>query len=428
MALALASAAPAAAARKNRNTSPCRSDGFTQVGNRFLREHSRHLHPRAAMLYMMLRSHADYHTGACFPTVRTLAEELGVSPQCVHTHLRTLEQQGYIRIDSGKHSDSPNTYYILPLGEGSNAKQDQVANPVATRSQAPLTPGVKPALHRTPTKEREPYNENHQQGGGGGEISVEETTGDAAQPDMHDDDPGAYRMPFGQYKGMPLNSLPEEYLAWASTAIARRDAREAIAVYLEARRSPPGAFPADGKRPWERKDTRFQTPEEREREEFLAAWEQQPHVELPVVESRTPCPGFTGVTALLDAAGARYRHPFNGNFPQEASGSSPASPPTPSQEAVRGRAPKEETPPLPPPAWEEPDGWELEDFRTAIQALDPYVKRYRKGPHDKEIDARLNACYARFLHLNRMPLAEVREIYREYFAIVVAAGNGTDTS
>ncbi len=46
------------------------------------------------------------------------------------------------------------------------------------------------------------------------------------------------RMPFGQYKGQPLSTIPDEYLEWLTTIELREPLASAVYAEIAARRDP----------------------------------------------------------------------------------------------------------------------------------------------------------------------------------------------
>ena len=65
-----------------------------------------------AILYEMLLSHKNHNDkDSCYPSYKTLADELGMSKTTVGKYLTKLSENGYLLIESGD-KESSNHYYF----------------------------------------------------------------------------------------------------------------------------------------------------------------------------------------------------------------------------------------------------------------------------------------------------------------------------
>ena len=68
------------------------------------------LKPNMQVLYAWLVRHRNRHTGACYPSLKKLAKECGVSRTTVINTLKQLEKEGLIKVLKKSGSRS---YYLL---------------------------------------------------------------------------------------------------------------------------------------------------------------------------------------------------------------------------------------------------------------------------------------------------------------------------
>lgn len=85
--------------------------GFTIVYNELKSRISRDTSPQAAFLYITLLAHKNNKSKQTFPSVNTLAKELGVSSRTISNLLNDLYNAGYILINSGKTKVSNNYFF-----------------------------------------------------------------------------------------------------------------------------------------------------------------------------------------------------------------------------------------------------------------------------------------------------------------------------
>jgi hypothetical protein len=85
-------------------------DRFFQIHNVFVREYIKVLGPMAAVVYMGLKDHAGSDS-MCWPSVKHLSVELGMSSRTVIRGVADLERHGIIAVDR-KHRDH-NIYELL---------------------------------------------------------------------------------------------------------------------------------------------------------------------------------------------------------------------------------------------------------------------------------------------------------------------------
>ncbi len=90
--------------------------GFTQIPNSILKRTD--ISTGAKLTYMGLLSFA-WQGDRCFPGQPRLAEEIGVSPRAVWTHLQQLEEQGLIAIKQ-RGQGKTNIYTILRIAESAS--------------------------------------------------------------------------------------------------------------------------------------------------------------------------------------------------------------------------------------------------------------------------------------------------------------------
>lgn len=117
------------------------------------REVLRGLHPTAQALYMWLCSYSN-ETGQCFPSRRTLAEDVGCSEDTIDKMLGILMETGLVkkrnRVENGEKLS--NLYTVLVVG---GSRQNRVPSPTESGTVAARI-GIN-SIHLTkPTEERVP--------------------------------------------------------------------------------------------------------------------------------------------------------------------------------------------------------------------------------------------------------------------------------
>ncbi len=98
--------------------------GFTQIPNSILKRTD--ISTGAKLTYMGLLSFA-WQGNRCFPGQPRLAEEIGVSPRAVWTHLQQLEEQGLIAIKQ-RGQGKTNIYTILRIAESASLESHTSAS------------------------------------------------------------------------------------------------------------------------------------------------------------------------------------------------------------------------------------------------------------------------------------------------------------
>ena len=96
-------------------------DGFTQIPNYVLRDHSLSLGARLA--YTMLLSYA-WQESRCFPGQARLATDLGVDERSVRRYLVELREKGYVDWRQ-RGFGRPNLYYILDIERENKAHRSR---------------------------------------------------------------------------------------------------------------------------------------------------------------------------------------------------------------------------------------------------------------------------------------------------------------
>ena len=95
---------------------------FTMVYNDFLR--SKLLTPDERIVYIYLKMHSDNNTGKSFPSLNTLAREIGLSKRTVQRCLSELQDKEVIRVEhrSNEKGTQSNLYTIYDTAKIWNAK------------------------------------------------------------------------------------------------------------------------------------------------------------------------------------------------------------------------------------------------------------------------------------------------------------------
>lgn len=95
--------------------------------------------PYAFAVYVVIKSHAHFSTGAAFPSVETIAEKSGVSAAQVKRELKTLQALGYLGVEKVGRS---NRYALREKIE----VQDAAGRPAAVATWDYLPAGVGAAV------------------------------------------------------------------------------------------------------------------------------------------------------------------------------------------------------------------------------------------------------------------------------------------
>ena len=86
-------------------------DGYVKANNQIFREIALKTNPQTAMLYLILLSHRNTKTNACYPSKELLSREMGVCERTIGNMLTDLYDLGAIDINSGKKGYA-NSYYF----------------------------------------------------------------------------------------------------------------------------------------------------------------------------------------------------------------------------------------------------------------------------------------------------------------------------
>jgi len=90
---------------------------FTCVPNELLDEHGAQLGPIGIAVYMMLARYANREGGDAWPSVKTIAAAIGVTPPPVWKALKALAALGYIEIENRWRPDGGRTSNAYTLGK-----------------------------------------------------------------------------------------------------------------------------------------------------------------------------------------------------------------------------------------------------------------------------------------------------------------------
>ena len=113
------------------------------VDNEFLNGTAKLVGPVAALVYIALCRHSSNDTQTCFPSMETLAEEVGIkSRNTIAKGIKALERQGIIQIERKRNSvtghSENNVYYLLSRKYWKTAKQEQFSNEKKVETTLPL--------------------------------------------------------------------------------------------------------------------------------------------------------------------------------------------------------------------------------------------------------------------------------------------------
>lgn len=85
--------------------------GFVKANNKVLREIIKECGASEAATYLIILSHRNTNDDKCFPSIRTLENELNVSERSINRRLEKLKNKGFIEVETGKEGQS-NRYYF----------------------------------------------------------------------------------------------------------------------------------------------------------------------------------------------------------------------------------------------------------------------------------------------------------------------------
>jgi hypothetical protein len=109
---------PPAAAEPVRRPYP---RGFTIIDNRIITDFCPQIGIAGLALYAVLSKYADNVTRQCYPSIRTLSRQLGISRPTVHKVTAVLEEVGLVRVERGHATRGKrpvNIYTLLPIPDG----------------------------------------------------------------------------------------------------------------------------------------------------------------------------------------------------------------------------------------------------------------------------------------------------------------------
>ena len=86
-------------------------NGFTQLDNNLGREIGLTCGSGAFHIYFVLYSHRNAKTGACYPSLKLLAEETGKSLSTIKRELHNLREAGFIDWTTGGYNEQTQTNY-----------------------------------------------------------------------------------------------------------------------------------------------------------------------------------------------------------------------------------------------------------------------------------------------------------------------------
>ena len=93
-----------------------RNKGWFYLDNEYLNGYARLMNPLASLVYISLCRHADNESQQCFPSMKLIAEELGISTKTVERCTKELQSWNIISIEKSKREDgtqAPNNYTLL---------------------------------------------------------------------------------------------------------------------------------------------------------------------------------------------------------------------------------------------------------------------------------------------------------------------------
>jgi AraC-like DNA-binding protein len=122
------------------------------TGNFFrMTNYVKHLGPRDGWVYIALASHADANTMDCYPSIKRMAREFGVSERTVKRSLKDLEAKNVIRIQrrSKDGAKDTNFYTILDPSVWRLDAVNEQSEPLAMPEPEPI-PKSKPVKSERP--------------------------------------------------------------------------------------------------------------------------------------------------------------------------------------------------------------------------------------------------------------------------------------
>lgn len=93
-----------------------RNKSFFMIDNEYLNGYAKHLGVYCSAVYLSLCRHVDNETQECFPGMKLMAEENGISSKSVERAIKILEAWGLVKVTRSKKEDgtqAPNDYLLL---------------------------------------------------------------------------------------------------------------------------------------------------------------------------------------------------------------------------------------------------------------------------------------------------------------------------
>jgi len=93
-----------------------RDKGWFWLDNEYLNGYAKHLGATCTVVYLSLCRHSDNETQSCFPSMKLIAEENGISTKTVERATKKLEEWSIISIERSKREDGTqanNVYTLL---------------------------------------------------------------------------------------------------------------------------------------------------------------------------------------------------------------------------------------------------------------------------------------------------------------------------
>lgn len=113
--------------------------------------------PYQFTVFCMLKSHADNHTGKCFPGYKLLSEETGISRSQIIRTINQLQEKGLISVHS-RHGE-PNVYTVCQYPPSVRQKLVSAGHPPTSSPQTlhPSLPDTPPVPVRHPKDSQEGF-------------------------------------------------------------------------------------------------------------------------------------------------------------------------------------------------------------------------------------------------------------------------------
>ena len=108
------------------------------LDNEYLNGYARYLNISSTAVYISLCRHADNKGQDCFPSMKLIAEELGISTKTVERATKELEEWGIISITRKKKEDGTqanNVYLLTPKSKWKSKPTDKLS-PGADRQKS----------------------------------------------------------------------------------------------------------------------------------------------------------------------------------------------------------------------------------------------------------------------------------------------------